>query len=54
MTYKATVGLTNDRTNKRFEAGGTVKDGDFPQTVIKAWLKRGHLVEDASDGSNGN
>lgn len=54
MTYTATVGLTNDKTGKRFEPGDTVKDTDFPKPVIKAWLDRGHLVEDGADGSDSN
>lgn len=52
--YIATVGLTNDKTNKRFEAGDTVKDGDFPKYVIEAWLERGRLVEEQADGSDSN
>lgn len=52
MTYKATVGLTNDKTGKRFEPGDVVKDDDFPKPVIKSWLERGHLVEEDADGSD--
>lgn len=52
MTYKATVGLTNDKTGKRFEPGDAVKDGDFPKSEITYRLKRGHLVEEATDGSD--
>lgn len=54
MTYRATVGLTNDKTGKRFEPGDPVKDGDFPKSDIVYWLKRGHLVEDSADGSDSN
>ena len=51
--YIATVGLTNDKTGKRFKPGDTVKDGDFPKYVIESWLERGKL-EEATDGSDSN
>ena len=53
MKYIATVGLTNDKSKKRFEPGDTVTDKDFPKYIIEGWLKRGHLKE-ANDGGNGN
>lgn len=54
MKYIATVGLTDDKTGKRFEPGDKVTDKDFTKSVIAAWLKRGHLVEeDTADGSHG-
>ena len=52
--YKATRGLTNDKTGKRWEVGDRVKAGDFPKGVITAWVKRGVLVKDGNDGGNGN
>ena len=51
MSYTAAVGLTNDKTGKRFEPGKPVKDGDFPKKVITAWLKSGKLKE-AKNGSD--
>lgn len=54
MTYIATVGLTNDKTNKTFKPGARVTDKDFPKSVIAAWVKRGHLVEEAANGSGKN
>lgn len=43
-TYKATVGLTNDKTGKDYQPGDTVTDKDFPATVVKEWLAQGVLV----------
>lgn len=54
MKYIATVGLTDDKTGKRFEPGDKIKDGDFPKYIIESWLRRGHLVEEAADGSDSN
>lgn len=54
MKYIVTVGLTNDKTGKTFEPGDKVTDKDFPKSVIAAWVKRGHLVEEAADGSDSN
>lgn len=50
--YIATVGLDNDKTGKRFNAGDSVKAKDFPKKVIDAWLKRGHVVKDKKNGSD--
>jgi hypothetical protein len=51
--YIAAVGLTDDKTGKRYKPGATVKDGDFPKYIIEDWLKRGRLVEeDTADGSD--
>ena len=53
LTYEAQTGLTNDKTGKRWEAGDTVKDGDFTKKVVAHWLKKGVLtVKDGDDGSN--
>ena len=54
MGYVATVGLTNDKTKKRFEPGDVVTSKDFPKGVIAAWLKRGHLIEEDANGSDDN
>ena len=51
--YIATVGLTNDKTGKRFKAGDTVNDSDFTKKQIIHLLKRGRL-EEATDGSDAN
>lgn len=52
--YIATVGLTDDKTGKRFEPGAKVTDKDFTKPVIAAWLERGYLIpeEEAADGSD--
>ncbi len=44
MKYKATTGLTNDKTGKRFEVDATVTDSDFPKSVIAEWVKQSILV----------
>lgn len=53
--YIATVGLTNDKTGKRYGPktdNKIVEDGDFPKYVIEDWIKRGRLVEEVPDGSD--
>lgn len=54
MPYLTKTGLTNDKTSKSFKPGDVVQDGDFPKYIIEGWLKRGHLVEVESNGSDSN
>lgn len=37
--YIALTNVTNGKTGVNFEAGDTVKDGDFTAAVIKNWLE---------------
>ena len=54
VIYLAIRGLTNDKSGERWEPGDQVKTGDFPKYIIENWLRRGVLVEDKDDGSDGN
>ena len=38
--YTALTNLTNGATGVNFAPGDTVKDGDFPAAIIRAWLDR--------------
>jgi len=48
MSYIAKVGLSNDKTGKRFEPGDKVTDEDFSRAVIENWLEIGALIPDSS------
>jgi len=40
-----------NKDGRRWEAGAAVRDGDFPQSVIAAWLESGVLSESAPPAS---
>ena len=43
-SYEVLVNCRNDKTGKAFKVGDTVKTGDFPAAVIKAWMAMGKPV----------
>ena len=38
--YIALTNLSNGATGAEFKKGDTVKDGDFPASIIRGWLDR--------------
>lgn len=57
QTYIAQVGLTNDKSGKRWQTGDVVQAGDFAKYIIEDWLRLGILkpaeVDDGSNSHNG-
>ena len=39
QNYEALVGLNNDKTKKRYEAGDIISEKDFSKKTLEHWLR---------------